>query len=125
MRAWLVIIGVVAGCLFAWQIYVVMQLKEDAAVLDAKMKRSQNAFSDENVSSYMQAVFDGVTFGKFADEGIFTVVKRMARKGDAQEEMAVRISVKYETAKTIRNYSLGVCCCCMLLAVVWPVRRRQ
>ena len=88
--------------MFVYQVHQISGLNEEAAVW-----RSQaDALSNPGAGPFVRSFFDGLTFGAFADEGIFTEGKKMERAGNQLEATRASLLSRYESAVTFRNWGL-------------------
>lgn len=88
------------------------RIEQDAAALGAQVKNRNSA--SHITSMFLKSVFDGFTFGRFAEEGIFTEYNKETRFDDSTTQKAARLSTAHSqnlseirSAALIRNWSLG------------------
>ena len=88
------------------------KIEQDAAALGARVKNRNSASSI--VPMFLKSVFDGFTFGRFAEEGIFTEYKKEVRFDDSVTQEYARLSTAHSqnlsemrSAARIRNWSFG------------------
>jgi hypothetical protein len=113
----------VFGAVFLFQANKIERLKEDATVLGAQIDVVNNPWSTQNVNMYCRAFFDGVTWGVFAEEGVFTEANRQDRLYDNLRDRSASLYSRYKTACLYRNAScLGAI---LALVVAFVVRRKK
>ena len=71
-------IAALAAGIFLYQVHAIHGQNKEAAVLIAAYQNNQNP----GTGTYVQAFFDGLTFGAFANEGIFTEAKKNERESN-------------------------------------------
>ena len=105
--------------MFLYQLHQISGLNEEAAVFCAQL----NAHNNPGGGTYARAFFDGLTFGAFADEGVFTEAKKSEREGSQLELARVSLISRYENAASYRNWGLiiGI----IGIVAVWVLRTKS
>lgn len=98
------VIASIAGALFLYQVNHLSQLEEEAAVLSARIHQHNNPSS----GAYIRSFFDGLTLGAFADEGVFTEVKKAEHEGNQLNLAIASLKSRYQSACFYRNGGLIV-----------------
>ena len=96
------VIAAIGALVFLYQIHQISGLNEEAAVW-----RSQaDALANPGAAPLIRSFVDGLTFGAFADEGIFTESKKMERAGNQLDATRASILSRYNSAVSFRNWGL-------------------
>lgn len=90
--------------MFCYQLYRIPKIDREYAALVEDYK-SRNSTGNVAVSAF-QAFFDGLTFGQFAEEGIFTESKKWLRLEDDFTRRARGLAGDKATCQSRRNWAL-------------------
>jgi len=98
-------ISALAAGIFLYEVHEIHGQQEEAAVLRSAWHNNQNP----GAGTYAKAVFDGLTLGSFADDGIFTEAnKSEAESKQIQAKWADLVS-RNENSTWYRNLGFIVC----------------
>jgi|688.fasta_scaffold483271_2 hypothetical protein len=114
------IILAICAAMFLYQLWHIASiraseknLEQDAAAWVAKVNQRNSA--SYIVPILLKSVFDGFTFGRFADEGIFTEYKKETRFDEKAIQTHARLLTAHSqnlaelrSAALLRNWSLAV-----------------
>ena len=106
------------GAAFFYQFHAIEGLKEEAAVLEGRIKDVNNLWSGSNVGFYFKSFFDGLTLGAFADDGIFTESNKFEKKIGSLRDAAASLKSRYQTATLYRNISVLGAIMCLIIAII-------
>ena len=77
-------------------------------ILEAKAKELNNLTSARNVGMFFRSAFDGLTWGAFAKEGIFTEANKYEREWENLRSQYLRLKTRYEMGLTVGRCFLAV-----------------
>ena len=117
---------VVAGlalAAFALTLLLINPTLGEMRILEAKAKEMNDLTSARNVGMYFRSVFDGLTLGAFAKEGIFSEANKYEREWEQVKTQYMRLKNRYDTGLNVGRCFLAVGIIALVIGLI--ARRRE
>jgi len=97
-----------AAVAFGITLMFITPILSEMEILEAKAKEMNNLTSARNVGMYFRSALDGLTWGAFAKEGIFTEANKYEREWENLRAQYIRLKTRYEMGLNVGRCFLAV-----------------